>query len=93
MKIRLFIDAIFEAFVLPWKLTMVETAILDSTEYPTSMELWRSLPKKMKYQTFKHIVDYLEASGKITFSDGKIIYTGVSNTKLQALQNSAVRVR
>jgi hypothetical protein len=72
---------------------MVEKAILESTEYPTRMELWRSLPRKMQYQTFKRILDYLEASGKIAFSDDKIIYTGVNNPKLQALLNSAVRVK
>jgi len=27
--------------------------------------LWENLPKKMMYQTFKTIIDYLEESGKI----------------------------
>jgi len=72
---------------------MVEKAILDSAEYPSRIELWRSLPKKMQYQTFKRILAYLEASGKIAFTKGKIIYTGVNNPKLQALINSAVRIK
>ncbi len=66
-------------------LLMVEKAIIDSGEYPTRTELWKSLPRKMQYQTFKRILDYLEASGKIAFDKKRIIYTGVNNPKLEAL--------
>ena len=72
---------------------MVEKAILDAEEYPTRMELWRSLPRRVQYQTFKRILDYLEASGKIAFNDRRIIYTGVDNPMLRALLESSVRVR
>jgi len=72
---------------------MVEKAILDSKDYPTRMVLWKNLPRKVQYQTFKRILDYLEASGKITFSDNKIIYIGANNPKLQALMQSSVRVK
>ncbi len=72
---------------------MVEKAILEAEEYPTRMQLWRSLPKKMQYQTFKRILGYLEASGKIAFNTTKIIYTGVNNPKLEALMKSSVRIR
>ena len=72
---------------------MVEKAILDADDYPTRMELWRNLPRKVQYQTFKRILDYLEASGKITFNGKKIIYTGVNNPKLRALMESSIRVR
>ena len=72
---------------------MVEKAILDADDYPTRMELWKSLPRKVQYQTFKRILDYLEASGKITFNGKKIIYTGVNNPKLRALMESSIRVR
>jgi hypothetical protein len=72
---------------------MVEKAILDAEEYPTRMELWRSLPKKVQYQTFKRILEYLEASGKIVFNRDRVIYTGVDNPKLRALLESGVRVR
>ncbi len=37
--------------------------------------LWENLPKKMMYQTFKTIIDYLEESGKIAAdSEGKICW-------------------
>jgi S-adenosylmethionine:tRNA-ribosyltransferase-isomerase (queuine synthetase) len=72
---------------------MVERTLLEATEYPTRMQLWRSLPKKMQYQTFQRILDYLEASGKIAFNTTKIIYTGVNNPKLEALMKSSVQIR
>jgi S-adenosylmethionine:tRNA-ribosyltransferase-isomerase (queuine synthetase) len=71
---------------------MVEKAILDAEEYPTRMQLWRSLPRKMQYQTFKRILDYLEASGKIVFNTTKIIYTGVNNPKLEELIRTSVKI-
>ncbi len=64
---------------------MIEKAIVDSEEYPTRMKLWRSLPRKVEYPTFKRVLEYLEASGKITFNSKTIVYTGVNNEKLQAL--------
>ena len=73
-------------------LLMVEKAIIDSDEYPTRTELWKSLPRKMQYQTFKRILDYLEASGKIAFDKKKIIYTGVNNSKLEALMKSSKQI-
>lgn len=71
---------------------MVENAILESKEYPTKMQLWRSLPRKTQYQTFKRILDYLEASGKIEFNTKTIIYTGVNNQKLRKLIESSVKI-
>lgn len=71
---------------------MVEKAIIDAKEYPTRTQLWKSLPRKMQYQTFKRILKYLEASGKISFDRARIIYTGVNNPKLEALMKSSVRI-
>ncbi len=60
---------------------MVEEAIQKAKEYPTKAKLWRSLPKKMMYQTFNLVLDYLEYSGKIYIDeDGAIIW--VWNPKL-----------
>lgn len=72
---------------------MVEKAIVEAEEYSTRMELWRGLPRKIQYQTYKRILDYLEASGKITFNEGKIIYTGINNPKLQALLESSIHAQ
>ncbi len=72
---------------------MVEKGILDAEDYPSRTKLWRSLPKKIQYQTFMRILDYLEASGKITYNDNTIVYVGASNEKLRALIESSVKVR
>ena len=72
---------------------MVEKAILDAEDYPTKMILWRSLPRKVQYQTFRRVLDYLEASGKIVFNSDTIIYVEANNEKLRALMESSVRVR
>ena len=71
---------------------MVEKAIQNSEDYPTRMELWRSLPKQMQYQTFKLILDYLERSNKIMFEGDKIIWIFVNSKKLNRLIQEAVSV-
>ena len=71
---------------------MVEKAIQDSDDYPTRMELWKSLPKQMQYQTFKLILEYLENSNKIIFQKDKIIWIFANNKKLNSLIQGAVRV-
>ena len=71
---------------------MVEKAIQESEDYPTRMELWKSLPKQMQYQTFKLILDYLERSNKIMFEDDKIIWIFSNNKKLNELIEGAVSV-
>ena len=71
---------------------MVEKAIRESEDYPTRKELWKGLPRKIQYQTFKRILEYLEASGKIVFNGNKIVYTGGDNPKLRTLIESSVRV-
>ncbi len=53
---------------------MVEDAIRNAKEYPSKRQLWLSLNKKVMYQTFNVILDYLEGSGKIVTKDGKVIW-------------------
>ena len=71
---------------------MVEKAIQDFGDYPTRMELWKSLPKQMQYQTFKLILEYLERSNKIMFEEGKIIWIFPNNKKLNELIDEAVTI-
>ncbi len=60
---------------------MVENAIKKAKEYPNKMQLWKSLPKQMMYQTFNIIIQYLESSGKILIDkDGSILW--IHNSKL-----------
>ncbi len=55
---------------------MVEESIKKAKEYPTKAALWRSLKKKMMYQTLLVILDYLSESNKIYMdkTDGKIVW-------------------
>lgn len=53
---------------------MVEEAIQKMKKYPTKTELWKRLPKKIMYQTFCMIIEYLEETGKIVVKDGEIIW-------------------
>lgn len=72
---------------------MVEKAILDAEDEYTKTQLWKSLPKKMQYRTFKRVLDYLEASGKIIYHEGLILYTGITGEAMRKLIENSVRVR
>ena len=72
---------------------MVERAILDAKTYPTRKELWKSLPKGVQYQTFARVLEYLEASGKITFNSSRIVYTGIDNPKLREFFETSVPIQ
>jgi len=55
---------------------MVEQAIQKYSQECGKYQLWKKLPKKMMYQTFQVILNYLEQSGKIIIdSEGCIIWT------------------
>ena len=55
---------------------MVEETIKNLDYYPTRMELWKALPKKVMYQTFSMIIDYLISLGKIIIDsrDNRIVW-------------------
>ncbi len=73
---------------------MIENTVKEADLPPKRTELWKSLPRRMMYQTFKRAVDYLEASGKIMIDkDDRVVWVAVDNAKLQELFESAVRVR
>jgi hypothetical protein len=55
---------------------MVEKAIQKYSQECGKYQLWKKLPKKMMYQTFQTILDYLEESGKVMIDkDGCLIWT------------------
>ena len=55
---------------------MVEETIRKAKEYPTKAALWRNLKKKVMYQTFLVILDYLQESNKIYIDtkNGRIVW-------------------
>ena len=55
---------------------MVEKTIQKYSQECGKYQLWKRLPKKMMYQTFQVILDYLEQSGKIIIDkEGCVIWT------------------
>jgi len=54
---------------------MVEDTIKNSENDLSLTQLWKALPRKVMYQTFKVIIQYLLDSGKIIVHDGIIIWT------------------
>ncbi|MEK6886620.1 MAG: hypothetical protein AABW88_02190 [Nanoarchaeota archaeon] len=55
---------------------MVERIIEKNSQEFGKYQLWKKLPKKMMYQTFQTILDYLESSGKIMIDkDGIVMWT------------------
>jgi hypothetical protein len=60
---------------------MVEKLIYDTSGEFTKKQIWVRLPKKMMYQTFSVIIDYLLYSNKIAVDrEGKICW--IWNPKL-----------
>ncbi len=72
---------------------MVEKAIIDSEDDQTKTQLWKSLPKKMQYQTFRRVLDYLEASNKIIYHKGEILYVYPHSEKLRELIRNSVELK
>ena len=71
---------------------MVEEARREGQEYKGKMELWRSLPKQVMYQTFLLILDYLEKSNKIIVcKDGKIVWIFAKSQKQRELLKKSVK--
>jgi hypothetical protein len=65
---------------------MIEDAIRSAKEYPTKAELLRRLPKKVMYQTFNLVLEYLQRSNKIIVTkDGRIIWVFADDEKLRKL--------
>lgn len=71
---------------------MVENTIKESGSYPTKKELLESLPKKIQYQTFNRILEYLESSNKIMFDGRNIIWIFPDNPKLKKLLQTSVKL-
>jgi hypothetical protein len=71
---------------------MVEEAA-QHMDYPKKTELWKALPKKMMYQTFCLIIDYLEQSGKIMIDrDGRLVWTW-NPAMIKKIHKSGVKLR
>jgi len=72
---------------------MVEKTIQKYSQECGKYQLWKKLPKKMMYQTFQTILDYLENSGKILIDkDGCVIWT-YNPEMIRKLVSQGVKLR
>lgn len=73
---------------------MIEKAIKEAEIPLRRTELWKSLPKRPMYQTFKKAMDYLDASGKIMIDrNDRVVWVAAESPKLRELFDKSVRVR
>ena len=71
---------------------MVEKTIYKYSQQYGKYQLWKKLPRKMMYQTYQIILEYLEESGKIMIdTDGCIIWT-YNPQRIQKLINEDLLV-
>jgi hypothetical protein len=75
-------------------LLMIEMAIKEADIPPKRTELWKSLPRRPMYQTFRKAIAYLDASGKIIIDrNDRLVWVAADSPKLRALFERAVPVR
>ena len=68
---------------------MVQKTIKESDEPLKKMELYKAVPKSMRYQTFVRILEYLENHNQIAYdNEGRIVWIAADNSKLEALLKS-----
>ncbi len=68
---------------------MVEKFIKECDGEYKKKKLWENLPKKMMYQTYSTILDYLLVSGKISVdSEGKIGWIFYPEAAEERLKNA-----
>ena len=72
---------------------MVEKTVQKYSQECGKYQLWKKLPKKMMYQTFQTILDYLENSGKILIDkEGVVIWT-YNPEQIRKLISQGVKLR
>ena len=70
---------------------MVEDTLQKADSLISVAELKRKLPKQVMHQTVIAILDYLAYSGKIVFSDDKVLWTFNPQSKLKKMKGLDVR--
>ncbi len=72
---------------------MVEKTVEENSGECGRYQLWNKLPKKMMYQTFSLILNYLEKSGKVLMTkDGKVLWVW-NPSLISRLQNEKLIVK
>jgi len=70
---------------------MVEDAIKNAKNYQSKTSLWKKLPKKVMYQTYKIVIDYLIQSRKVMVTkDDKLVWVFADSPKARKLIEESV---
>ena len=87
MKLKMYHSPTLESMI------MVERSIQKYSQKYGKYQLWTRLPKKMMYQTFQVILDYLEKSGKIIIDKEGIIIWVYNPERIKKLIRENLIVR
>jgi len=71
---------------------MVERLVQKNSQEYGKYQLWKKLPKKMMYQTFQVIIDYLESSGKIMIDKEGIVFWTYDPEGIKKLMAKGVKL-
>jgi len=72
---------------------MIEKTIRKTKGDLKTREIWKSLPKKVMWQTFMTTIDYLEYSGKIHVSEDKHVIWIWAPTKIEDLKRKSLIIK
>jgi len=72
---------------------MVEQTIIKYSSEYTIYQLWKKLPKKMMYQTYKIILEYLKESSKIIIDKDNIVIWIYDKESIKKILSSGVKLR
>ncbi len=72
---------------------MVERTIEKYSSEYTIYQLWKKLPKKMMYQTYKVILDYLESSRKIIIDKDNTLIWIFDEKNIKKIISKDVKLR
>jgi len=71
----------------------VEKTIQKYSQECGKYQLWKKLPKKMMYQTFQVILNYLEESGKIIIDKDRCVIWTYNPKRIKKLISEGLVVR
>ena len=72
---------------------MVEKTIKKYSQECGKYQLWKKLPKKMMYQTFQVILEYLQNSGKILIDKAGCVIWTYDPEGIKRLLSTGVKLR
>ena len=69
---------------------MVEQTIQRNSQEFGKYQLWKKLPRKIMYQKFQIILDYLEKSGKIMIAQDGIVFWTYNPKRISQLRQKGL---